>query len=368
MRAAPVNSVVHQRLQRGSPDDVLKQYCRNGEAHAMPAFRSVAMRVVNVQDCECIDDGEIQPPGRAVGEYQRDEGPDKHDELGETGSHDDGEVVLDAGERVLFQATNQFAHRTVPFNRDEAVATYEVLVKAVFLEQLAKFHVVVWPHGDCPMAADGAVRLGPHEVERTDADVSRAFRVTRFPRFGVETEEQGKSATEHAQQEAGHLQMRGDGKVVDFFAMQIGDSAADYRMLHYHVGIRKENQIARRPFCAEMLGVILAEPVLGQIHDVDYVYARILVCQTVENGASFVRRAVIDDDEFKVWVVLREKGSQRGFDLARFVASGDNHRDLRQLAALKRRDISQMRQRAIADGKLDGRCQHHQERYYREPK
>src|ERR1017187_3234406 len=200
MRATPVNAVVHQRHQRGSPDYVLEQYCRNGEAHAMPAFRPMTMRVVDVQHSEGADDGDVQPPGRAMREYQRDEGPDKHDQLGDAGSHDDGETVLNACKCVFFQAANQFAHGTVPFDSNEPIAKYEVLLKAMLLEQLAEFHVVVRPHGDRKMAADGAVGFGADEVEGADADMARTFRVTRFPWFGIQAEEQGKCATEHAKQ------------------------------------------------------------------------------------------------------------------------------------------------------------------------
>src|ERR1017187_2697818 len=119
------------------------------------------------------------------------------------------------------------------------------------------------------MTADSAVRFGAHEVERADADMSRTFRVTRFPWFGVQAEEQGKRAAEHAKQCARHLQLRGNGKVVDFMVMQISESPADYRTFHHHIGIREDQQFTRGSFPAEMLGVILAEPALGQLCDVD---------------------------------------------------------------------------------------------------
>src|SRR5271156_1480075 len=98
----------------------------------MPAFRPVTLCVVHVQNRERADDGEVQPPNYTVGERESQQWPDEDYQLADTGSRDGGEIILNARERIFFQPVNQFAQRTVPFNRDKPVAKNEVLVKAVF--------------------------------------------------------------------------------------------------------------------------------------------------------------------------------------------------------------------------------------------
>src|SRR5580704_5016730 len=103
----------------------------------MPAFRAMTMRVVHVEDGQRADNGKVQPPDCAMGDHQGDQRPDENCELGDAGSDNNGEAVLDTSERVLLQAADQFAQRTVPFDRDEGVAKNEVLVKTMLLEQFA---------------------------------------------------------------------------------------------------------------------------------------------------------------------------------------------------------------------------------------
>ena len=79
------------------------------------------------------------------------------------------------------------------------------MTEAVLLDEFAEFHIVVGSHRDGPVTANGAICLCAHEIERSDADMSRTFRVARFPWLGVHAEEQGERTAEHAQQCAGHL-------------------------------------------------------------------------------------------------------------------------------------------------------------------
>ena len=99
--------------------------------------------------------------------------------------------------------------------------TDHVLTKAALLDQLAEFHIVIGPHRNEAVATDGTIHLGAHKIECTNANMPWTLRVARFPRLGVEAEEQCERATKHAQQSAGHLQLRCDGEVIEVLAAQV---------------------------------------------------------------------------------------------------------------------------------------------------
>src|SRR5436853_5752349 len=66
---------------------------------------------------------------------------------------------------------------------------------------------------------------------------------------------------------------------------------------------------------------------------------RIACSHTVEDVACGVGRAVVGDDDFKLWVILIEYRLQRLFDVARFVTRGDDYRNAGPLGLRKRRDV-----------------------------
>jgi hypothetical protein len=134
---------------------------------------------------------------------------------GDARQEDDKKTVIHARIGIFSKPWTSSPNRAVPFDAHQVPAKRHILAKAVFLDQFAELHIVIGPHGDGTVTADGAIDIGAQKIERADADMPRAVRVARLPRLGVRSEEQCECAAEHAQQRAGHPQLWSDGEMID---------------------------------------------------------------------------------------------------------------------------------------------------------
>ena len=96
-----------------------------------------------------------------------------------------------------------------------------------------------------------------------------------------------------------------------------------------HVGVGEKEQVAARLRRPRVQGVVFAEPARRQVGDMDDVQLWVGRAHTLQNRTSRVGRAVVQGDNFKIWVVLRQNGLEGGPDGVRLVEGGDDDGDLR---------------------------------------
>ena len=76
--------------------------------------------------------------------------------------------------------------------------------------------------------------------------------------------------------------------------------------------------------------VVLAEPPFAQLRDVQRcVRDAVFRCDALENLLRTVAAAIVDRENFKSRIVLRQHRSHASLDIVFFVLGGDQHRDLR---------------------------------------
>ena len=91
-----------------------------------------------------------------------------------------------------------------------------------------------------------------------------------------------------------------------------------------NVGIGEQQPLAASDLDAALQRMNLAKPAVGQRLDMNRAQARLARGQPIDNGASGVGGAVVDDDDFKKGIVLLRQSHQRRFEMRCLVAGGDH--------------------------------------------
>ena len=105
--------------------------------------------------------------------------------------------------------------------------------------------------------------------------------------------------------------------MVDRVLYGIGHRAAERAGRHVDVGIGEQQPGPARLFRAQVQCMNLAQPVLGQLLDVDRQYPRIGHRHAVDDVGGAIRGAVVDEDDLQIGIVLRQDRTECRFERAR---------------------------------------------------
>ena len=180
------------------------------------------------------------------------------------------------------------------------------------------------------MAAGVEIGLFADHVERPDAHRRGAVRIAHPPRPEVTDKRHREGNNEHLDQQARRVHVGGDGEVVEPAFPNARHRPGQHRGLEEYIGVGEQNQLAGRLLGSALQGVVLAEPAVGQLGEVQYPQARIRRRQLVEDLAGAVVRSVVDGDDLEVGVIERENRAHRPGEVAFFVARRHQHADARR--------------------------------------
>ena len=91
------------------------------------------------------------------------------------------------------------------------------------------------------------------------------------------------------------------------------------------VRIGEHDPVAARLFKARDQRVRFSQPTRRQVGDIDDIQISTRALEFVKDGGSLVRGAVIDGDDFKTGIILRQQRCERGGKFFRFIARGKNN-------------------------------------------
>ena len=201
----------------------------------------------------------------------------------------------------------------------KSAANDRVLTESALLHQFAQLEVIVGPHGDRAVRADGSIGVGPQQVERADADVMPAVRVSGFPGPCVEREEDAERGDERVQRRAAHPGVRNGGQVIDGALVPVTATARRSVVGSNTMSASVNSSKAPRRFRgADMERVVLAEPTvrqLGYVHNRELPEAGLRLLpdfrETLQDGTRCIGRAIVDDDDLQSRVVEAKERSGR---------------------------------------------------------
>ena len=91
-----------------------------------------------------------------------------------------------------------------------------------------------------------------------------------------------------------------------------------------NVGVGEEKPFAGGGFVGFLQSVWFAEPALRQFFHVEDAKAIVGLCGIVENGGRFVLRAVVDGDDFEIWIGNFRQRFEREREFLLLVAGGED--------------------------------------------
>jgi hypothetical protein len=81
------------------------------------------------------------------------------------------------------------------------------------------------------------------------------------------------------------------------------------------------------------------EPAGRQVRDIDDLEVLVRAFEFVKDCGRLVLRTVVDGDNLKSWIILREECREGSGELFRFIPRGKNHRDERRIAGGQWRSV-----------------------------
>lgn len=145
-----------------------------------------------------------------------------------------------------------------------------------------------------------------------------------------DVEEHEEDGERCASGKGGRAEARYEAEVVCVFGAGVGDGAGERVGREPGIGVEEGDPISVEGCGAEVEGVALAEPAVGEGVDADDAETGVAVGGFACACGGVVGGAVVDEDEFEVDVLLSEESPDGACDAVGFVARGDDDADARE--------------------------------------
>lgn len=154
-------------------------------------------------------------------------------------------------------------------------------------------------------------------------------RVACQPRPQEQGEAAGEQGDHQPHRQAARPGPRGNRQVVEAVGLEGGDRFLERRGSEDDVGVGEQQQLATGRGGADVHGVVLAQPAVGQVADGDDLQFGVSLVQTGKDRRGAVARAIVDDHHLLAGVVQGQHRAKRGLDLRLLVARRDEDRHAR---------------------------------------
>ena len=107
----------------------------------------------------------------------------------------------------------------------------------------------------------------------------------------------------------------------------VGHRTAERAGGHVNVGIGKQQPGTTRLACAQIQGMDLAQPALGELFDMDREDPPIGCGHAVDDVRGAIGGTIVDENDFQLGVVLLQDRAQGRFERGGLIAGGNDDRE-----------------------------------------
>lgn len=223
-------------------------------------------------------------------------------------------------------------HRPERFVETDAhvvAAVQDGAAVALALEQHAQGQVVADLHPEVLEAFRAPERARPDQIEPAGPDGGARGGILDGPDAPDHRDGAREGGRRRVEQQAGRVELREDGGVAEPIRLGVADDPAQGPGAHEHVAVAEEDPLSSAGARPRGERVELPEPALWQCGDVHGADPRVGRRDPVDDRRRGVGRAVVDQDQLQVRVVVGEPHGHRLPQPFLLVARRHHDRDVR---------------------------------------